>query len=265
MQACLVEVALAAGQHAAVVAEVEDERFFEQALGVELVDDLADLCVHHRLQVVVRPVGLAEQRGVRMAGGDELGVGHAAGVGRLKLALVRDRERLLVEERLARGPAVPVLAGVPDFAFVGEVVIGLRVVGRVIARLSHQRGDGVEALGQLGRLDLPVELTADAGDVAADRQAGPGRRADGTVGERLVEDHAAAGQLLDPRRLGPVLVVELEVVDGVVLAHQPDHVGPIALGGLGGGHVFGEGLVGQIAGHDRTGGAGDGIAQELSA
>ena len=168
-----------------------------------------------------------------MAGRDEdVFVGPAL-VGSLQGAFVRDGERLLVEERLAGLSASPVLFGVPGLALIGEVVVGLDLVGRVVARLVHQCGNRIQPIRHGDRLVLAMVLSADAGTVTAGRQHRPRGRADGTVGEGVGEDDPLASHRGDAGSFGAVGVEEVEVVLGVVLRYQPDNVGPVGRRSLG--------------------------------
>ena len=136
VQATLVGVALAARQHAAVIAKIKHERILQQTVLPELIHDAPDMAVDDTHSVVVachrvthdrrvwkvrRQLNLSRQGGCRL-----LQLFYR----KVKRAFVRVSERLHVEERhrLVRPIAPGRLAGrhVPRLLHVDlEVVVGL--------------------------------------------------------------------------------------------------------------------------------------------
>ena len=136
VQATLVGVALAARQHAAVIAKIKHERILQQTVLPELIHDAPDMAVDDTHSVVVachrvthdrrvwkvrRQINLSRQGGCRL-----LQLFYR----KVKRAFVRVSERLHVEERhrLVRPIAPGRLAGrhVPRLLHVDlEVVVGL--------------------------------------------------------------------------------------------------------------------------------------------
>ena len=113
VKAGLVGVTLAAGKHAAVIAEVKDEGVLEQAVRLKFVDERADLFIDRLVFVVVARLSVAKHGGVGVVGEDLDGVGR--GFGLLVLeglflevqgTLMRRAEGLHVEEGRVVGRAV---------------------------------------------------------------------------------------------------------------------------------------------------------------
>ena len=239
VHAALLQEALAAREHAAVVAVIEDDGVLREAVLLQVTQLGGDLPIHdEHVIIITRPVG-ADLRGVRLIGRD-------ADLGRLQrdeikiqlllreqAALVR---HLVVEDAEERLGLVLVAAPVGLLTLGGPgvldadrgIVICLRVVGGEVARLAKQRRETTEprrddALGAhvLGRA---AGLRAHARDDVETR-----RRADRT-GEAAFVDHPFAGELVERGRAGELVSVAAQ--EGVVvLAHQAEDVRPIRLGG----------------------------------
>ena len=244
VEAGFVGVAFAARHHATVIAEVEDEGVLEHAVGLELGDGVGDDAVDDLLIVEVAGVGVAEERRVRVVGGEFDGcrvmarldgvVGLCVEVQR---ALVRLRMGLHVEERLLGiGPVAPVgvFGGVvPDLLHVHlGVVVGLRVVAGVVAGTLQVGGDHFLSRRHWGHRVAAVELGADPRAVAHRGERGAGDGTNGRIGESVVKSETVGGQRLDRWGFRTSLEEMPEVVDGIVLGNDPNDVGPV--GGQGG-------------------------------
>ena len=146
-------------------------------------------------------------------------------------ALVAGRRVEDGEERLTGRPVPvvgPAAALVPGVAGVGDVVIGLGIVGAVVAGVAEVLGVEADRSGMRTRLRwcwMPSDDGVHPGD-----QGAPGRRADRGVGEGVPEADALGRQPVEVRRLGERVAVAAEV-RAVVLAGDPEDVRPIGRGG----------------------------------
>ena len=221
--------ALAARQPRAVVAPVEDDRVVEQARRLHLGQALTGHAVHlGQFVVVLRPV-LPHLRRVRVVGGHP----HRRWIvdRRMRpppdLALVGHGEVEDGEERSAFRPVPPVrLAGrfVPNGALtagLGQVVVLLRVVRRVVAGLAEQLREEPEALGQPGLAAHVLGAGRDRVEAADDR--GAGRRAHGRGRPGVAVDQAPGGEPVEVRGRGEGVAVGAKL-GSVVLARDPENV-----------------------------------------
>ena len=230
VQAGLERGALAPRQAGSVVAPVEDDRVVGQSRRLDLDQALSDERVHlGQLVVVLRPV-LADLGRVRV-------VGRHADAGRVvdlrvrpapDLALVGHGEVEDGEERRPLRPVPPVrLAGrlVPDrspAAGLLEVVVLLRVVRHVIARLAQDLREEAEAVRQPGTAAHVLGAGGRGVEAADDRRAG--RRADRNGRPNVAVDQAACGEAVQVGGGGVLVAVGAEL-GSVVLAGDPEDVG----------------------------------------
>jgi hypothetical protein len=224
----IVDIAFPPRQRAAVVAVVKDDRVLGEAGLGEFGESGADLGVHHgHLIVVVGPIASDFGR-VGMIGrqldffrrNPERGL---AGLGR-DLAFVAGGEIEDGEKRLT-GRAVFIVglstARVPRLAIAGQVVVGLRIVGRVVTGRTQDFGVKRERRGD--RDATPVVLGAERGRIHAGDERGPRGGAHGGVGKREAIPDALRGEPVEMRRLRLRIAVAAEV-GAVVLAGQPEDI-----------------------------------------
>jgi len=112
MQARLMQITLAARQHATVIAEIEDESVFQQSIFFQLPDQPCNHSIHLSDAVEVPRIGEAKSGGVRMIGsyGDRIGIGFGAILfkgllGEVKRTFMRHSEGVHVKEGSVLGRA----------------------------------------------------------------------------------------------------------------------------------------------------------------
>ena len=229
----VVQIPFASRQRAAVVGVIEDDRVLGQPRFFQFGQQRAHLLVQPRhLVVVVGPIQ-ADLRRVRMIRRqDDLLRRHAVRTGILSrlgcdLALVTGRQIEDREERLARTPILVVSPGaalVPRLARVRHVIVGLRVVRAVIARLAEGHRVQRERVGD--RHSAAVMLRAQRTGIHPGDQRGACGRADRRVGKRVPVANALRGQAVQVGRLGQRIAVTAQI-RAVVLAGDPQDVGTI--------------------------------------
>ncbi len=142
-------------------------------------------------------------------------------------ALVRDRGVEDREEWLA-GLAVPPMRLrrrlVPHVGGLGQVVVLLDVVGRVVAACSQISGEQAHRLGQPGH--AAHVLRSGGRGIEARDDRGAGRRTDRRVRPRVPEEEPARRQPIEIRRRAVAIAVCAEV-RAVVFARNPEDVGQV--------------------------------------
>ena len=241
-QAGVVERALPARQAVAVIAPEEHHRAVGQSIFLELAQQRADLAVHLRDVVVplreplahLRRVGVVRRHHDLRRIGDRLA---SLEDGREHHRLVRGHDVEHREERLALVGAVApvrlVAQLVPDRERAAELVVGLDVVRRVVARRAEilgerlhiegrhrlvrarQIGDGVLAGAHVLRADRVLPHPRD------DRR--PARRADGRGGEGVGEPYPFARELIERRRARDLVAVRADP-RAQILRRDPEDV-----------------------------------------
>ena len=217
-----------------MVTEIRDDGVAGQPRRLELGQAFAHLRVHLRQPVVVLGPVLPHLGGVRVIGGDPHPdrVVHRPVRPLADAALVRDPQVEHREERRRPRPPVPrsvapvrlVRRLVPHPARLLDVVVLLRVVGRVVAGRAQELREHRHPVGQphpAAHVVRPDGRRVHPGD---DR--GPRGRAHRRVRPRVQVDRAALGQSIQVRRVGVRVTVGPEG-GSVVLAAQPQDVRPL--------------------------------------
>ena len=232
LQARAIEPSLVPGQTVSVVGEEEDDGIREQSIVLELLEDVTDLPVHLRDQIVVAGPDPAHLRRVRKVRG-QIRPGRIMPVGQalehllvavIGGALVGRHEVEHAEERLPGPPMTPVRrvpALIPTAGRV-EVVVRLGVVRRVVPALTQVLGERADGSGDADR--GAQVLRAERTGVHAGNQRRPGWRADRgrRVGRRVVD--AVVGQPIEVRRSG-VGITEGAQGGAHVFSGEPKDVG----------------------------------------
>ena len=125
-------------------------------------------------------------------------------------------EGLLVEKRLTFLPFAPVRLVrrlIPHAFSRIRVVIGFRLVGRVVSSVPQVGWKHLQSLGHRRHFALAMILGADARSVATGNQGRSGHRADRGIGERMLVKNAVFRQGRDIWRRRSMLVEELEKIE----------------------------------------------------
>ncbi len=101
------------------------------------------------------------------------------------------------------------------FVFYG-VVVFFSIVGGIIPGSPEVSGEHIQALGHGRQLYFPVQVHPGPGGKGAGYQGAPGHRANGRVGESVVEHHPFLCQRTDMGRLYPGRIKKIHEVFGVV-------------------------------------------------
>ena len=218
--------ALAAGHAAAVVAIVEDDGIVCQPGFGEFLQPLARIRIRLTdLVIILRPIlphfgriGVIG-RYTNVLGLGDLSVGPGANLALVAFGGVEDGE-----ERLACSPLFPMrLVGrfIPHLALLAHVVVGLAVVGAVVACLPQKLRIHLRASGHRHHR-AHVQATC-AGGIQARDDGGAGRRTHRSHRPSLFENHAFSRQRVHIRRAGQLVPVTPHLWT-MILTGEPEDV-----------------------------------------
>lgn len=237
-EAGVIGPALAAREAAAVVAPEEDDGIVGEAVSLELIEDVLNLLVHDSDAIVVAcPIG-ADDGGIGIVGGN-IGLGGVVffgeGIGEVVVLVIDVHGTGFVrgldvedgEERLgfvgAIAPVGLLVALIPGGTGGGKVVVGLGVVGAVIAGEAEVFGEAADIVG--GDDVGAVVLAADGGGVHAGDDGVAAGGTDGSGGEGAVEADAFGGEAVEVGGGGVIVAVTVEI-GADVFGGDPEEVRP---------------------------------------
>ena len=236
---------LDAGHAGTVVGEEEDDGIVGESVFFELFQYVAGLVVHGGDVVVVTGPILSRLGGVGMErrdggfGGIVSLLGCEPGrvllvlvFGNADLAFVADDEVEDGEEGLALFTFSPMglFAGlVPGGLGRGKVVVGLDVVGAVVAGRLEVLGEALDRIGEPG--GAPHAVATEGRRVDAGDQAGTVWRANAGDSVRVGVTDALGGQAVQHGRASVVVTVTAEIGTDI-FAGDPEDIGAPRLGGV---------------------------------
>ncbi len=223
------QVALAAGQHAAVVAVVENDGIVRHAALLQLLDPPADLLIYLLNAVVVLRHVLPDFGQIGM-------IRRHVDFARIvpQIVVVLEQHALVggavVEHREERLPFLAVLVvGLPAGLVPGvlprardffRIVIGLGIVGAVVSRGAHQQGEVFCKVGNV--VAAPHMQRAQTAGVHTRDYRAPGRRTHRRVRESIFVKHALGGHLVQVWRGGHLIAVAPQPGAGILADHPQD-------------------------------------------
>ena len=146
-----------------MVAEVNNERIFQNAFASQAFDNFAYLYIKSSVVLMIGINGFAEYRGVGeiWRQGDGFII-FAISAGFLEAAFMGDRELVLMKEWLVGFVSGPVFSGIPDVLAIIEVEVGFVFVGSMIAGTFEMCRENFEIRRERGLFEFAVVLGCDA-------------------------------------------------------------------------------------------------------